>query len=219
MEKNTLSELFSDLKKLYSYSDHIKENIRLDFINDVENLKSKIEKLSPLKKSFIKKYDEIDTNFLSNERAFITVTKLLVPVIISKTQKNNLNDELQIKISNLVDSKRSFYEIYIEVKDKFISFIDFANIIFELESKNIISFIKKEETISRGWIKIGEILLESNIITEEDLNLALSYQNKKENKLIGESLLEIKAINQNNLRDALKIQKWLFKVFETSNLE
>lgn len=219
MEKNTLSELFSDLKKLYSYSDHIKENIRLDFINDVENLKSKIEKLSPLKKSFIKKYDEIDTNFLSNERAFITVTKLLVPVIISETQKNNLNDELQIKISNLVDSKRSFYEIYIEVKDKFISFIDFANIIFELESKNIISFIKKEETISRGWIKIGEILLESNIITEEDLNLALSYQNKKENKLIGESLLEIKAINQNNLRDALKIQKWLFKVFETSNLE
>ncbi|MFN4152889.1 MAG: hypothetical protein ACK4IX_18240, partial [Candidatus Sericytochromatia bacterium] len=118
-----------------------------------------------------------------------------------------------------IDGKNSFYEIYKKMKDKFKSFIDFANLMFELESKDLISFVKKEETVSRGWIKIGEILLESNIINEDDLNKALSYQNKKDNKLIGESLLEIKAINQAHLRDALKIQKWLFKVFETSTLE
>lgn len=218
MEKNNLNDLFSDLKKLYSYSDHIEENIRFDFIKDIENLKHKIEKISPLKKTVSKKNEDIDTNFLSHERSFIIVTKLLVPTA-NKEHIDDLKNEVKIQLMYFIDGKNSFYEIYRKMEDKFKSFIDFANLMFELESKDLISFVKKEETVSRGWIKIGEILLESNIINEEDLNKALSYQNKKDNKLIGESLLEIKAINQAHLRDALKIQKWLFKVFETSSLE
>lgn len=218
MEKNNLNDLFNDLKKLYSYSDHIEENIRLNFIKDIENLRNKIEKISPLKKNVSKKNDEIDTNFLSHERSFIIVTKLLVPTV-NKENIDELKHEVKIQLLYFIDGKNSFYEIYKKMEDKFKSFIDFANLMFELESKDLISFVKKEETVSRGWIKIGEILLESNIINEDDLNKALSYQNKKDNKLIGESLLEIKAINQAHLRDALKIQKWLFKVFETSSLE
>lgn len=218
MEKNNLNDLFNDLKKLYSYSDHIEENIRFNFIKDIENLKVKIEKISPLKKTVSKKNDELDTNFLSHEKSFIIVTKLLIPTI-NKEHIDDLKHEVKIQLLYFIDGKNSFYEIYKKMEDKFKSFIDFANLMFELESKDLVSFVKKEETVSRGWIKIGEILLESNIISESDLNNALSYQNKKDNKLIGESLLEIKAINQAHLRDALKIQKWLFKVFETSSLE
>lgn len=213
MEKNNLNDLFNDLKKLYSYSDHIEENIRVNFIKDIENLKSKIDKFSPLKKN-----DEVDNKFLSNEKSFIIVTKLLVPTI-NKEKIDELKHEIKIQLLYFIDGRRSFYEIYKKMEDKFNSFIDFANLMFELESKELISFVKKEETVSRGWIKIGEILLESNVINEDDLNRALEQQNKKDNKLIGESLLEIKAINQAHLRDALKIQKWLFKVFETSSLE
>ncbi|MFN4150539.1 MAG: hypothetical protein ACK4IX_06325, partial [Candidatus Sericytochromatia bacterium] len=108
MEKNNLNDLFSDLKKLYSYSDHIEENIRFDFIRDIENLKHKIEKISPLKKTISKKNEDIDTKFLSHERSFIIVTKLLVPTV-NKEHIDDLKNEVKIQLMYFIDGKNSFY--------------------------------------------------------------------------------------------------------------
>ncbi len=55
--------------------------------------------------------------------------------------------------------------------------------------------------------KIGELLVENNIITKEELNLALEQQKMVDNKKpLGEVLIEMKIITIDSLIKYLEIQ-------------
>ncbi len=57
-----------------------------------------------------------------------------------------------------------------------------------------------------GYKKIGQILMEENVITEQDLNKALDYQKSNNNLKLGEILIMWGIINEEILFDCLEEQ-------------
>jgi len=151
---------------------------------------------------------------------FSGITSILIPKL-TKEGKNVMGDlSLNIEIYRalkLIDGNSSLNQLYKSHAHNYKNFIDFASLLYQLELDKFISFVKTQKNVPfRGWVKIGEILSEGNVISDFNVSKALNYQKEKRGKFLGELMLELKMLDEDLLRNSLKIQRWLSKLSENS---
>lgn len=155
---------------------------------------------------------------------FMKVTDGLIPTLTEEGRLKIIDLSLPIEIYEtlkIINDKDSIYKLYKE-KNPNKNFIDFINPFYKLEIEKQLVFTKKEHHVeNNGWIYLGDLLVEGNLISESDLNKATLRQKNKKNFsskgiFLGESLMELQILTEDTLRDALKIQKWLSKLSENA---
>lgn len=154
-------------------------------------------------------------NLLENKEQlnnFFFITNSIIPLKINEAIINNLPDQ---EIIRFLDNNNSIFDLYkkASVVSK-VNFLDIVNLLSKLYFDKLISFKIENPNNLRGWIKIGEIFSHGGVTEPENIITALIHQEKNEHLLIGEILLKFNCIKENNLRDALKTQKWLAILFE-----
>lgn len=156
---------------------------------------------------------------------FLNVTNNLLPRLTEegKRKMSDLSFPIDLyKALKLIDDKTNIFELYKNHTHSYGNFVEFTNIFYKLALDKYLSFVKLTEQVdNNGWIRLGDILVEGKIISEADLNKAVMYQKERKaipNKrmFIGEAMLELNFLDENTLRNALKIQKWFSKLSETS---
>lgn len=217
---NNISNLLEEFDSLYRFSEFLPIELRLEYISKIELLRDKISGNNIYlnnEKQITNTTKKDNLSSENNVSSFKMVTSCLIPNIINDKIKNNEYDDQYLSLINSIDGKASIYDLYSNNVENYKNFFDFASLLYQLESKQDISFTKKECSIhDRGWLKIGEILSNSDIISQKEISDALSHQENKQNIFIGEAMIDLKLINDITLRDSLKIQRWIFKIAEYS---
>lgn len=206
MDNEKILDLIVDIDLLYKYAEFIPNSYKSTFNQSLNNIKLQLKELIITKTtkeddtaSSPNIYDQsLITNQLEN-----TYTKVFEEVLEFILVTNNTNEKNSLK--NLL-------------KDQDKSFLDFIDYYQDLESKKEISFSKSDKKLpNRGWIKTGELLINSGVIDLDSLERAINHKNSKNDLFLGEAMIELKVLNENNLRKALKTQRWLFKICEEIN--
>jgi len=160
-----------------------------------------------------------ESNF-SKEKTLYSITKILVPYITNKGRKlieSKMVSERILFILKLIDDKSSITDLYNLYSYNYDNLLEFLDIIYELEKFKLITFIKTENINNKsGWIKIGQLLFESNTVPEVNINNALNYKKSNTEMLIGEALLELRFVNTEIFEVALKLQGWFSELIEKS---
>lgn len=201
MDKEKILDLILDIDLLYKYSEFIPSSYKSTYEQSLNNIKSQLKNLTDLNTNNLEQLDNIDKEenigqtviFLENNYTKI-FEDVLDCILVTDTNNNTLSlNELLKNQSN--------------------SFLDFIDYYQKLESNKEIKFSKSKIDIpNRGWIKTGEILINSGLIDLDSLKKSIEYQNNKDGLFLGEAMIEFKLLNENNLRKALKAQRWIFKI-------
>lgn len=212
MNKDELQDLIMDIELLYKYSEFIPNSYKSSYSQNLDNIKNKLDKFKaniPKLKISNKSENiqELSKPDYKSIRTFLpdgVYTEIFYDVIDSIIPYSENED------------KKSLKELFLSQDRIFLDFIEYYQ---NQDEKNDLNFKKnKLEIANRGWIKLGEILTNSSIITSDNLKKALDYQGKKPDLFIGESLIELGNIKEIALKKALKCQRWLFKICEKSEL-
>jgi len=218
LDKSTKKQTFSLFPS--DFFDKKTDDVQEDILSSIETSKPILESLVSLE---ITKKDETKTINVPQVQAlrkptFLGITSILIPKLTKEGKKIMGDLSLDIEIYRglkLIDGNSNLNQLYKLHAHHYKNFIDFASFLYQLELDKFIYFVKIQNNIPfRGWVKIGEILSEGNVITEMNLSKAINYQKERRGKFLGELMLELKMIDDDNLRNGLKIQRWLSKLTE-----
>lgn len=227
MNKNQINDILNELDSFYKFTEFLPIDFRLEFSSKIESVREKVLELeNNTGNEFVdknlshnsKKEEKLDEH---TEATFKEVTSCLIPKLtkLGNQEIEKFTDEPKTKILNIIDDHSSIFELYIENISNYKNFFEFASLLYQAESEQLVTFIKTKNNIpNRGWLKIGEILSNSNLVSEKDITDALSHQENKQDIFIGEAMMDLKLITDITLRDGLKIQRWIFKISEYSLL-
>ncbi|MFN8672106.1 MAG: hypothetical protein U0457_08530 [Candidatus Sericytochromatia bacterium] len=216
MEKNSDIELITEIQSLKQFAEFLDNENKDLFLYKIDNLLYKIKNYSTntninLDFSDLKNQEEQEMSL------FDPIISSIIPTLKENISNINLSEIEKITISN-INGLSSIKDIYEFNKDIYPNFIFFSNILMELESKNIIDFSKNnKEALQRGWIKLGEILSQGNILVPLNIEEAADFKNRNGKMFIGEAFVELNLISDKLLRNALKTQKWISKTVDKLN--
>lgn len=203
MDKEKILDILQDLDLLNKYSEFIPESYKHTYNQILDNIKSQVVDLKSGNNSL-----NLNSNRVSKEN-FNTSIENRVKFI-----DKNYTKIFDIVLDSIIvqsDNKENTLNSLLKKSDK--NILDFLENYEILEKNKEITFSKNVSEIpNRGWIKIGEILINAGLISLENLKEAINYQNSKSDLFLGQSLIELKFLNQSDLRKALKVQRWIFKV-------
>ena len=156
----------------------------------------------------------------SEKPTFLTIKKkALIPKLTEKGRiiMDDLSTPTKIySFLKMIDNHSSVFEIF-EKNNIHKNFLEFLLYMQEIDMASLVTFIKTKNINKKsGWVKIGDILLECDLIHEVNLRNAANYKKTTSGMLIGEAMIELRFITENVLRDALKIQKWLAHLIDKS---
>lgn len=195
MDKEKIFDIVQDLELLNKYSEFIPESYRHTYNQILDKARSDL-------KNIISDNTNIKENFKQNN----------ISVFIEKNY-TKIFDKVLDSISAKINDEEKSLGLLLKESEK--ETLDFFEYFETLEKNKKVSFSKIENDIpNRGWIKIGEILINSGLITLDNLKTAIEYQSSKPDLFLGESLIELKLLDNANLRKALKAQRWLSKICE-----
>lgn len=216
MEKNSDIELITEIQSLKQFAEFLDNENKDLFLYKIDNLLYKIKNYSTNTNI------NLDFSDLKNQEdqemsLFDPIISSIIPTLKENISNINLSEIEKITISN-INGLSSIKDIYEFNKDIYPNFIFFSNILMELESKNIIDFSKNnKEALQRGWIKLGEILSQGNILVPLNIEEAADFKNRNGKMFIGEAFVELNLISDKLLRNALKTQKWISKTVDKLN--
>lgn len=145
----------------------------------------------------------------------------IIPVFNEKGH-TILNDpaykELATRIS-IIDGNTALLNNYIRNKQTFKTKLAFMKFVLKLDSQGIFSYKENNESEEKEvWIKIGDLMKSLSIITEDQLEEALSLKEDK-NILLGQALIELGYTDNQTIENVLKIQEWFNKVLSNMSYE
>jgi CheY-specific phosphatase CheX len=161
-----------------------------------------------------------------NKKYFSNILDFIIPMLNEKGM-SILNDpehrELAARIK-IVDGKASLLSIFEANKTTFQdNKLAFLKFIFKLESQDILFYRKNPLVQEREvWVKYGTLLLSLGIVTETQLQIALSFKlgdEKMRNMYIGETLAELKLVEPEILQECLKIHKYVNEILAKISYE
>ncbi len=208
MNKDELQDLISDIELLYKYSEFIPTSYKSSYNQNLNNIKLKLSGIEVAKKDEKNTIFEVTKDTLKNEYRNIRT------FVSEEIYKEIFYDVIDSIVPYIENSKKSLKDLFLVQDKPFLDFIEYYQAIYEKDNK--VFKKNKSDIANRGWIKIGEILINSGIINSDMLKEALEYQTKRGDLFIGESLIELLTIKEVDLRKALKCQRWLFKLCERS---
>ncbi len=222
----TKADFIQQLEKL-------KNEISQDLANMIEGKRIFLTKpvVNPQKKSLMNMTESlkpalpISTTHFSPTKAnvlleitFKNITKMLIPKLTEKGRKKLDDFSTPINlytVLKIINERSSIFELFQMYYHKYNNFLEFMDALCEIEDKKYIGFIKVEN-FDDGWIMIGEILKDSGVIHKINLNNAINYKKGNKGMLIGEAMIELRFITEEQLSSALKIQNWLSKLVKDS---
>lgn len=208
MDKEEILDVLLDVDLLSKYSELIPNSYKSTYNQTLGNIKSKLNKL----KNEFEENKSKDISMMDNmTKPEYKSIKTFLPSDIYTEIFEDVLDSI-IPITDNENSETTLKDLF-KAQDKF--FLDFIEIYQNLDNEKKISFKKNKNDIpNRGWVKIGEILTNSKIISLDSLKEALEYQNTKSGIFVGEAMIELKLITESILRKSLKAQRWIFKICE-----
>lgn len=151
---------------------------------------------------------------------FSMVMGFLIPKLTDEGKKMMGDLSLPIehyKTLKLIDGTSTFFDLFSNHVHNYKNFIHFASLIFQFELDKYVYFVKNQSVIqNRGWVRLGEIFCDSKVVSELNVSKAATYQKNKRGMFIGEAMVELKFINDDELRNGLKIQRWISRLCENS---
>lgn len=214
MKGSKFSDLAEDIEALYTFKELLHQNSQSDYEKTLKNIAAKLESLA--KKSYTIQSDYFSQDEINNlkyyeKSIFELVLDSLIPNKIESEKINYLSTEEE-HILSIVNNSLSLYELYFEYKAKYQDFISFINKFYRLEEKGLVTFSRKNGLFTkRGWIKLGELLAEGNILLPVNIEQAEEFKKNNKKMFIGEALVELDLLSESTLRESLKVQKWLSK--------
>jgi CheY-specific phosphatase CheX len=153
-------------------------------------------------------------------KSLYEITSVLVPTVTEKGTDEAVTKKIPKnyrKLLNRINNKSSIAELYSLWSHSYDNYLEFLIIIYKLENDGLIKLIKTENIDEKStWIKIGQILVESNVVHQVNIINALNYQKMNMDMMLGDALLELRFITVKILDNALILQEWFKKVFKES---
>lgn len=226
------SEIINKIDGLLIYSASLPEKTKVRYISHLERIKEEIAiilsgstitpaapgTVPPPKVSVTTSQVKEKKSDEPKKHTLVSVTSNLIPKL-TKKGKNKM-DDLSTPVNiytilKLINNRSSIWEIYYLYSYQFKSFFDFLLLIYEIENKKMIDFIKTENySAANAWIKIGEILIETDLVHEINITNSANYKRKNKGMLIGEAVVELMYLEQDVMDKSLEIQKWLSETAE-----
>jgi CheY-specific phosphatase CheX len=206
-------------------AEEIKENIKDTGIIEFSKDTSIIEFSSEFKAPEINEKKDTSRLFIKpaevkQEQSLYVITKILVPNLTDKgrvsMESRNITENI-LSVLELINDKSSIADLYNLYSYKYDNYLEFLNIIYLMETDELIKFIKIENLDPKAaWVRFGQILVECNVVHQVNLINSLNYKKTNLGMLTGEALLDLRFITKDILDEVIKIQLWFDRLFKNS---
>jgi CheY-specific phosphatase CheX len=161
-----------------------------------------------------------------DKKSFTNILDFIIPILNDQGQEilnNPEHKELAGRIA-IIDGKSSLLNIFEASKSSFNNNkLGFLKFILKLDSQELLQYKNNSSVEERDvWVKYGELLISLGLITETQLQVALSFKlsnEKLKGLFLGETLAELKLIDPETLEECLKIHKWFNETLAKTSYE